>query len=112
MRCKVWRVTPSCFARVETGILNAGMVTSLSKAPGWLGARSGCRSVLRAMIVLQVDIDGIFVVPAERQPPISRYRDGEAPRVVALQSMEAADILQLLGRTGPIERRQQRRHLV
>src|SRR5829696_2859408 len=32
------------------GILSAGMVTSLSKAPRWLGARSGCRSVLRAMM--------------------------------------------------------------
>src|SRR4051794_8377630 len=96
MRCRVWRVMPRCLAAVDTGILNAGRVTSLSRAPGWLGASSGCRSVLRAMIILQVDVDGVFALPTEGQSPVSRHDDGEPPGTGSFESVEAADVLQVL----------------
>src|SRR4051794_21942355 len=64
------------------------MTISLSNSPGCAGAILRCRSVLFAMIILQIQVDRILTAPPERDAPVGRNRHRETALQVSGQRMK------------------------
>src|SRR5580692_10084953 len=81
--CSICRDTPSACAAAETDMSSAGSTSSRSRAPGWVGMRLIEALLGRSVVLLQIDVDGVLAVPAERDAPGAVHVNREPLRPAA-----------------------------